>query len=99
MTIQLLYYLKLYSTDKTTIFNQIHFFVSGDSFKDIVDQVDRFVADYIQNLNITSQNERETFFTSILIFDNPFSIQLGHSTTTAYNLTKNKFLFIINTAV
>jgi len=48
MTIQLPYYLKLYSTDKTTVFNQIHFFVSGDSFKDIVDQVDRFVTDYVQ---------------------------------------------------
>ena len=53
MTIQLPYYLKLYSTDKTTIFNQIHFFVSGDSFKDIVDQVDRFVADYIQYMRKT----------------------------------------------
>jgi hypothetical protein len=53
MTIQLPYYLKLYSTDKTTISNQIHFFVSGDSFKDIVDQVDRFVADYIQHMRKT----------------------------------------------
>jgi hypothetical protein len=53
MTIQLLYYLKLYNTDKTTVFNQIHFFVSGDSFKDIVDQVDRFVADYIQYMRKT----------------------------------------------
>jgi hypothetical protein len=53
MTIQLPYYLKLYSTDKTTVFNQIHFFVSGDSFKDIVDQVDRFVADYIQYMRKT----------------------------------------------
>lgn len=53
MTIQLPYYLKLYSTDKTTIANQIHFFVSGDSFKDIVDQVDRFVADYIQYMRKT----------------------------------------------
>ena len=53
MTIQLPYYLKLYGTDKTTIFNQIHFFVSGDSFKDIVDQVDRFVADYIQYMRKT----------------------------------------------
>ena len=53
MTIQLPYYLKLYSTDKTTISNQIHFFVAGDSFKDIVDQVDRFVADYIQYMRKT----------------------------------------------
>ncbi|MDF2737549.1 MAG: hypothetical protein K0S93_1406 [Nitrososphaeraceae archaeon] len=53
MTIQLPYYLKLYSTDKTTVFNQIHFFVSGDSFKDIVDQVDRFVADYVQYMRKT----------------------------------------------
>ena len=48
MTIQLLYYLKLYGTDKTTIINQIQFFVSGDSFKDIMDYADRFVTDYIQ---------------------------------------------------
>jgi hypothetical protein len=48
MTIRLQYYLKLYSTDKTTISNQIQFFVSGDSFKDILDKADRFVADYIQ---------------------------------------------------
>jgi hypothetical protein len=48
MTIQLLYYLKLYNTDKTTISNQIQFFVFGDSFKDIMDYADRFVADYIQ---------------------------------------------------
>jgi hypothetical protein len=53
MTIQLPYYIKLYSTDKTTVFNQIHFFVSGDSFKDIVDQVDRFVADYVQYMRKT----------------------------------------------
>ena len=48
MTIQLPYYLKLYSTDKTTISNQIQFSISGDSFKDILDKADRFVADYIQ---------------------------------------------------
>ena len=53
MTIQLPYYLKLYSTDKTTVSNQIHFFVSGDSFKDIVDQVDRFVADYMKYMRKT----------------------------------------------
>ena len=77
MTIQLLYYLKLYSTDKTTIFNQIHFFVSGDSFKDIVDQVDRFVADYIQYMRKThgefsrfeygtSEGMRETHYQKLL---------------------------------
>ena len=48
MTIQLSYYLKLFNSDKTTISNQIQFYTSGDSFKDILDQTDRFVADYIQ---------------------------------------------------
>ena len=48
MTIQLQYYLKLFNSDKTTISNQIQFFVSGDSFKDSMDYADRFVADYIQ---------------------------------------------------
>jgi hypothetical protein len=38
----------LFNSDKTTISNQIQFFISGDSFKDILDKVDRFVADYIQ---------------------------------------------------
>ena len=48
MTIQLSYYLKLFNSDKTTISNQIQFYTSGDSFKDILDKADRFVADYIQ---------------------------------------------------
>lgn len=48
MTIQLSYYLKLFNSDKTTISNQIQFSISGDSFKDILDKADRFVADYIQ---------------------------------------------------
>ena len=53
MTIQLQYYLKLYSTDKTTISNQIQFFISGDTFKDILDQADRFITDYIQYMRKT----------------------------------------------
>ena len=53
MTIQLPYYLKLYSIDKTTISNQIQFFVSGDTFKDILDQVNRFIADYVQYMRKT----------------------------------------------
>ena len=48
MTIQLSYYLQLFNSDKTTISNQIQFSISGDSFKDILDKADRFVADYIQ---------------------------------------------------
>jgi hypothetical protein len=38
----------LFNSDKTAISNQIQFFVSGDSFKDIMDYADRFVADYLQ---------------------------------------------------
>ena len=56
MTIQLPYYLKLYGTDKTTIINQIQFFVSGDSFKDIMDYADRFVTDYIQYIRKKKEN-------------------------------------------
>ena len=59
MTIQLQYYLKLYGTDKTTIYNQIQFFVSGESFKDILDNADRFAADYIQYM----RNRKEGEFT------------------------------------
>ena len=47
MTRKLSYYLKLFNSDKTTISNQIQFYISGDSLKDILDKADRFVADYI----------------------------------------------------
>ena len=54
MTIQLLYYIKLFNPDKTTVYNQIPFFVYANSFKDIVDQVERFVADnYVQFMRKT----------------------------------------------
>lgn len=54
MTIQLPYYLKLFNPDKTTIYYQIPFFVYVNSFKDIVDQVERFVADnYVQYMRKT----------------------------------------------
>jgi hypothetical protein len=54
MTIQLLYYLKLFNPDKTTLYHQIPFFVYANSFKDIVDQVERFVAyDYVQYMRKT----------------------------------------------
>ena len=54
MTIQLLYYIKLFNPDKTTVYNQIPFFVYANSFKDIVDQVERFVADdYVKYMRKT----------------------------------------------
>ena len=43
MTLQLPYYLKLFNPDKTIIYHQIP---SSNSFKDIVYQGERFVADY-----------------------------------------------------
>jgi hypothetical protein len=46
MTLQLPYYLKLFNPDKTIIYYQIPFFLSSNSFKDIVYQGERFVADY-----------------------------------------------------
>jgi hypothetical protein len=46
MTLQLPYYLKLFNPDKTIIYHQIPFFLSSNSFKDIVYQGERFVADY-----------------------------------------------------
>ena len=68
MTIQLQYYLKLYSTNKTTISNQIQFFVSGDSFKDILDKADRFVADYIQYMRKTYRDFSRKIQTNFILY-------------------------------